>query len=371
MRRMENPATDFLFRATAHRFGDGESARELARSAERLNEPALARDLLRNASYHELEPLLHAVVVDCMRSGHDPGLPQDLLDAWEEASARESARTAVIQFGAAKALKALEEAGIGAIPLKGFYLAARCYERKSARGFRDLDLLVREEDLGGLHRSLLDAGFQPAPERPSFVPAPACTVYSLPLAESGMAMEIDIHVGMHWPAEYERRTSFRASDIWDEAVAERVEGMAFLAMRPEHLVITTLLDVAVNHRYARLVKFRDVIETLRSRDLDWNKLVEDTRRWGVRSFVAPGLLYLCRMDPSCPVPSGVVDSLLPSYAFMRAFLRALPAEALPSHRSRSFSPANLLFFLLADDRRERYRGLAYIPKHLLKGLHRF
>lgn len=371
MSRIEGPTADFLLRVIAYRFGDGESARELARSAERLNEPALVRTLLGDASHHELEPLLHAVVVDCMRSGHDPGLPQDLLDAWEEASARESARTAVIQFGAVKALRALEEAGIGVIPLKGFYLAACCYERRSARGFRDLDLLVREEDLGGLHRALLGAGFQPAPERPPFVPAPAYTVYSLPLAESGMAMEIDIHIGMHWPAEYERRASFRASDIWDEAVAERAEGGAFLAMRPEHLVITTLLDVAVNHRYARLVKFRDVMEVLRSRELDWDKLAGETRRWRVSSFVAPGLLYLCRMDPSCPVPGGVADSLLPSYASMRAFLRALPAEALPSHRSRSFSLANLLFFMLADDRRERYRGMAYIPKHLLKGLHRF
>ncbi|MBC7229624.1 MAG: nucleotidyltransferase family protein [Actinobacteria bacterium] len=364
-------AAAFLLRATGYRFGDEKAAAELARSSVCLEEPEQRRALLRHASYHELEPLLHAVEEDCARLRHPLVLPGEVREEWAAAFTREGARAALIQLGAERALSALARGGIEVIALKGFYLAARCYERKGARGFRDLDLLVREGDLPGLHRSLLDAGFVPAPERPSFVPAPAYTVYALPLAESGMAMEIDVHIGMHWPAEYERRTSLRVSDIWDRALEEESGALSFSAMCPEHLAITTLLDLAVNHRYARLVKFRDLLEILRSRELDWDMLADQARSWRVRSFVAPGLLYLRSIDLACGIPDGLIDSLLPDYASMRCFLRALPPEAIPAHRSRSFSPANLLFFLLADEWPERCCGAAHIPGHLARGRHRF
>ncbi len=365
------PVGGFLLRATAYRFGDEASARELARASAQLEGRSEMAALSLHASYHELEPLLHSVAVDCEHLGYPLSLARELLDAWSVSHAREGARAALIQLGAERALSALRDSGIEAIPLKGFYLAMRCYQKKGARGFRDLDLLVRREDVEGLHRALMDAGFLPAPHRPSFVPAPAYTVYYFPLAGSGMAMEIDVHVGMHWPEEYDRRTSFRARDIWEKASPEEADGLAFLAMCPEHLVITTLLDVAINHRYARLVKFRDLLEILRSRDLDWDLLAEVAWRWRVRSFVAPGLLYLRSVDAGCGVPPGLPECMLPGYAGMRAFLRALPPEAIPPHRSRAFSLPNLLFFLLADDRHERWRGVAHIPEHLLRGRHRF
>jgi hypothetical protein len=281
------------------------------------------------------------------------------------------ARTTMIHYGAVKALSALAEAGIRAVPLKGFYLASCSYERKSARGFKDLDLLVEPTALMGLNEALLGAGFQPAPDRPSFVPAPAYTVYSLPMEGSDTAMEIDIHIGMHWPEEYEHRTSFRSEDLWSSAAAEEVEGMRLWALSPEHLVITTLLDVAVNHRYARLVKFRDVLEILRTAEVDWVEVEAWCRRWEVRSFVGPGLRFLAEMDGGINMPSGMLDSLLPSYAAMRMFLRALPAAALPDHRSRSFSFANLMFFGLSDTPRERARGLLHMPGHILRGRRRF
>jgi len=327
--------------------------------------------LVENAIYHELEPLLHLVSSDCSGSGHPLGLPPELAARWSQAHAREMARTTLIQHGAVKALDALVAAGIRAVPLKGFYLASRFYEKKSARGFKDLDLLVEPTSLAGLNEALLGTGFQPAPDRPSFIPAPAYTVYSLPIEGSDTMMEIDIHIGMHWPEEYERRTGFRAEDLWSTAAREEVEGMQLWALSPEHLIVTTLLDVAINHRYARLVKFRDILEILRAAEVDWGEVEAWCRRWEVRSFVGPGLCYLAEMDETIPMPPDVLERLLPTYTAMRAFLRALPADALPDHRSRSFSLPNLTFFTLSDTPRERTRGLLHMPGHMLRGCRRF
>ncbi len=366
---VEEISTSFLLAAVTYRYGEVNDAQRFAEWASGLA-PAETGRLRENAAYHELEPLLHTIAVDCAELGCPLRLPSELAERWSEAHARETARATIIHFGAVKALGSLAEAGIRAIPLKGFYLTSRMYGRKDARGFKDLDLLVERAELPGLHEALLAAGFRPAPERPSFVPAPAYTVYSLPMQGSDAAMEIDIHIGMHWPAEYERRTAFRSGDLWSHAVPEEVEGMSLWAMRPEHLLITTLLDVAVNHRYARLVKFRDMTEILRAASVDWTEVEDCCRRWEVRSFVGPGLRLLEEMD-GAPLPPGTLASVLPSYAAMRAFRRALPARALPDHRSRSFSLPNLLFFSLADTPRERARGLAHIPGHLFRGRHHF
>jgi len=365
----EGSSNTFLLAAVAYRYGEAKDAERLAASVAGLT-PAETARLEDNAAYHELETLLHTVAADCSGIGCPLHLPRKLTSRWSQVHAREMARTTIIQFGAVKALGILVEAGIRAIPLKGFYLTSRMYGRKDARGFKDLDLLVESEALPGLHEALLGAGFRPAPERPSFVPAPAYTVYSLPMEGSDAAMEIDIHIGMHWPEEYERRTKFRSADLWSQAAPEEVEGMRFWAMSPEHLLVTTFLDVAVNHRYARLVKFRDVLEILRKDGVDWAKVEEHCRHWGVRSFVGPGLWLLQEID-ALPLPPDVVEPLLPSYAAMRAFTHFLPADALPDHRSRSFSIPNLLFFGLADTPRERARGLAHIPRHMFRGRHRF
>jgi hypothetical protein len=370
MTGMTREASLFLLAATAYRCRHEHDADRLSKLAVALT-PHEACILQDNAAYHELEPLLHTIVTDCSESGIALRLPPHLPSRWAEVHEREMARSAIIHYGAVKALRALEEAGVRAIPLKGFYLAASSYERKSARAFKDLDLLVERAALEDLNEALLGAGFLPAPDRPSFVPAPAYTVYSLPVEGSDTAMEIDIHIGMHWPAEYDRRTELRAEDLWSKATQEEVGGMRLWALSTEHLLITTFLDVAINHRYARLVKFRDVLEVLRRAEVDWDEMAECCRRWRVLSFICPGLRFMGEIDERLAIPASMFDSLLPPYAAMRAFLRALPLEALPGHRSRSFSLANLLFFLLADTPGERARGLLHMPRHMFRGRHRF
>jgi hypothetical protein len=363
-------ASAFLLAAVAFRFGDERDAGRLRELAGMMSPPETER-LIANASYHELEPMLHLVADDCSNSGNHLGLPPGLLSGWARAYTREMARTTIIQFGAERALNVLADAGIRAIPLKGAYLASRFYARKGARAYRDLDLLVEPARLKDLNEALLEAGFRPAPDRPSFVPAPAYTVYSLPLEGGDAAMEIDIHIGMHWPEEYGRRTCFNSGDLWSHAAREDLDGIPIWGLCTEHLVITTLLDLAINHRYARLIKFRDVLEITRAARVDWDKVGDWCRRWGVCSFVGPGLGYLEELVPDVLIPPGVVGSILPSYATMRMFLRALPAASLPDHRSRSFSLANLLFFFLSDTPRQRVRGIFTIPRHISRGRHRF
>ena len=363
-------ADRFLLAVVAYPFGDERKAGQLAELADNLSPAGIIR-MAENATYHELIPLLHIVAGDCAQLGYPLPLPGRMLEKWSQVYERELVRSAVIHHGAQKALSALEDAGVRTIPLKGSYLTSRFYQKGGARSYRDLDLLVEKGSLQALNNALLGAGFQPHPGRPSFVPAPAYTVYFLPMEDSDVMMEIDIHIGMHWPKEYFQKTSFRSEDIWAEAARDNMDDLPVWAMSPAHLVITTFLDCAVNHRYARLIKFRDIIEVIRAAEVDWDEVESWSDRWGVRSFVGPGLKLLSEMDPGVPIPPQVVSSLLPSYPMMRLFLNVLPATALPDHRGRSFSLLNLLFFMLGDTLGERARGLAYLPYHMFRGRRKF
>lgn len=361
---------EFLLAAVSYRFGEEEDARNLSRLSGCLDtkeEKILGDD----AKYHELLPLLHLVAADCASLGHALELSPSTLRDWEAEYRRETVRSVLVMHGARAALASLSGHGIRVIPLKGAYLSTRYYRRPGARPFRDFDLMVRKEDLQGLHSALIGAGFRPVEDRPSFVSAPACTVYSLALEDGATVVEVDVHVSMHWPGEYDRRTRFRVSDIWGDAQPETWEGTSILAMRPEYLLIVTLLDLAVNHRYARLIRFRDLLEIIDKEAIDWEEVSRYAKLWEVASQVGPGLLFLRHLDTANRVPSSLIDELIPGYPTARLFLRFLHPWDLPAHRSRSFSLANLLFFLLADRAGERLRGLVYIPRHLSRGVRRF
>ena len=111
----------FLLAAVAYPFGDERKAAQLAELAERISPAGMIR-MAENATYHELIPLLHVVAGDCTRLGHSLPFPDRMLEKWSQVYEREVVRSAVIHHGAKKALSALEDAGVRAIPLKGFYL---------------------------------------------------------------------------------------------------------------------------------------------------------------------------------------------------------------------------------------------------------
>ncbi|MDY6794928.1 MAG: nucleotidyltransferase family protein [Actinomycetota bacterium] len=370
MNDVKKRASHFILSAVVYAFGCEEEASRLSSISQILTQSDLKR-VIGNAEYHKLEPLLHCICEDCMKLGYPLHIPDSFLDHLSAVYDRELARSAIILHGARKAFSALEHAGVRVVPLKGVYLSSRFYEMEGARSFRDLDLLVERDALPALNEALLGSGFLPHPGRPSFVPAPAYTVYFLPMENSDLNMEIDIHVGLHWPQEYFRRTSLRPEDLWSEACPYNYEGTVTWSMSLEHLVITTLLDVAINHRYALLIKFRDIVEIMHKMDIDWASVIEWCQTWKVVSFVSPGLSLLKGL---LAYSTDLTDNLsipVPTYLLLKLFSRELAVEDLPDRRARAFSPSNLLFFLLADTFRERARGLIHMPGHILRGRRRF
>lgn len=354
-----------LLQLSTFDFEDDENARKLARTLQLLDTNQYEM-LLKNLTYHSLRPLMHLVLKGLHEKGLLPERPGALLKECATSFHRDLVRTTLIDHQCRLLLLDSAQAGLLPMPLKGNYLSSLVYARKEARPYRDIDLLVRPRDLPAMAEVLRSSGYESRRGMEEFLPAPYSTTYVKHLEGGRLKVDLDLHTSIHWPREYFAKTRFDAADIWSQASRIDFNDVPAMAMSPEHLFIYTCLDLAVNHRFAHLLKFRDLFEILTRFTLDYDELLRWVNRWEVRSYVYPALDLLRQAGGDNLVPPNLLANLNPRYFLCGAFGKLLPARALPSHRARAASPANLIFFLLADDPGQRRLGLLHLPRHLLR-----
>ena len=351
----------------AYRFGNLEDACALSETLRSLGEeqdPLILQDL----TYHCLLPLAHLALRDLQEMGLPLGPSSRLFAECALGFHRDLVRTTIIEHQLRSLLERCSNEGLRPLPLKGNYLAARIYSRREARPYRDIDLMVRRSEVEAAVRILEKEGFRPQRGGPEFMPPPHSTCFRRELEGGRLKVDVDLHLSIHWPREYDRRTRFEPEDIWSCSREDQLWGLPITSMSPEHLVIFLCLDLAANHRFARLITLRDLLESLSAERVDFAELARWCRRWEVQSLVHPALRLLAGVAPRDTVPTGALEELRPRYPLYRAYELMLSPRRLSSMRSRSLTPRNLIFFLLADKPSQRASGLARIPGHLYSRL---
>ncbi len=345
------------------RFGEREDALALSKTIEGIGKEQIPL-LLQDLAYHCLIPLAHLALRDLQSAVPSLLIPPSLSSECAVGFHRDLVRATIIEHHLRVLLQRFAEKGLQAMPLKGNYLGPRIYSKGEARPYRDIDLMFKAEELDEAVRVLEEEGFRPLWGAAEFIPPPHPTCYRRVLEGGSLKVDVDLHVSIHWPKEYERRTRLNSEDFWACSRVEEMWGMPVAAMSPEHLVIFICLDLAVNHRFARLLSLRDLFEVFSAVSVDLDELVRWCRRWEVLSFVYPALRLLAELNPRIAMAREILDELRPRYPLSRAFEMILVPSRLPSMRSRSLTPRNLLFFLLADRPIQRAAGLHRIPGHL-------
>src|SRR5271169_220334 len=158
-------------------------------------------------------------------------IPDDILDAFHAVADETSRANRALFDELARLLDALATNGIEAIPFKGPLLAIQVFGDLGLREFRDLDFLIRDEDLANTIATLRDVGY---PRTGQMTAAQFDLLHRLQGQEiilgesSGTAVE-----------PHTRLTSLKmALDIdyaglWDRAQRIRVNGRTFLTPAPE------------------------------------------------------------------------------------------------------------------------------------------
>jgi hypothetical protein len=348
-------------------FRGGEEARGLSQSLETVDVHR-NRLLLDNLSYHNLSSLMHLALEDLAGRDLLPPLPEALPAECAIAFHRDLVRATLIDHHLQLLMLDCAQAGLWPMPLKGNYLSSQVYSRKEARPYRDIDLLVRPEDLPLMAEVLRAGGFSPRRGMKEFLPPPYSTNYVKQLEGGRLKVDLDLHTSIHWPREYLKRTRFDPAAIWEQAAVIDFRGVPAAAMSPEHLVIYICLDLAVNHRFAHLIKFRDLFEAFSRFPVDFDELALWAGRWEVRSFVFLGLSIFRSMGGGPFVSRERLLGLKPRYPLLKAYEAMTPPRCLPYRRARTVSPPNLVFLLLGDHLGQRAAGLVNLPVHLYRKL---
>lgn len=233
-------------------------------------------------------------------------LPLNLLARLRRTALQTQAANLVRLSGLSSALRALNQAGIPVIVLKGAALVNSVYPNAGLRPMADVDILVRLEHAEGAKKVLLDAGYceNNWPElRPGFAKEFLAEVeLTSPLAGAGV---LEIHWRLIGPLFASRFVDEEA--LWRRAEPAEFNGQPAFTLSPEDWLLHIAAHAGYKHRSYALRDIWDVDALLRQTGerLDWERLLQigDGFHW------LPALGETLRRAVVCcqsPVPDGVI-----------------------------------------------------------------
>jgi hypothetical protein len=198
----------------------------------------------------------------------------------------------------ARALRALGEAGIATMVLKGAALAHRHYRDLGARPMADVDVLVRPERAHDAAAALLEAGWRQF--------APTELNLMLPVTHgTAFKDDADMTIDLHWYAMWSPAIE---DDFWSSAEPLKVVGVPTLAQCPAD----QLLQVCVHGLWSYGLRLRwvpDAFAVMRSTpDLDWDRVIDRARARAVTLPLKETLRYLHNRF-GARIPASVLGSL--------------------------------------------------------------
>ena len=185
---------------------------------------------------------------------------------------------------AADVIRALTEAGIETIVLKGAALAVLYYRDPGARPMEDLDVLVPAAEAGRAMEVLREAGWRREAEE-----VPSETIMRI-VHSTGFAHTRGSSIDLHWGRSYEPLPD---GEIWRDAVPVTIGGVETRALAPTDALMQICLH-GLGYPPAPLRWVSDAVMVTRSAgaQIDWDRLAADGARWRVSAKLETALRLL-------------------------------------------------------------------------------
>jgi hypothetical protein len=218
-----------------------------------------------------------------------PTLPPAVERRLREITLRNASRNSRLARLLGRTVAALSEGGVPVVPLKGVHLALDVYENIALRSMRDVDILVRGDDLHRAVTILFQSGFRAGDERGGrYIEWSAGGGYHVPsdakhffdLLHPEWPVKLDLHCSL-----VEETQPFRidADGLWSRTLSFRSEGIEARLLAPEDFLLYQCLHASVHHSFETgLRPFCDIFETLRRYrgSLDWERVRSRALEWG-------------------------------------------------------------------------------------------
>lgn len=303
---------------------------ELLRCLARVKtEPAAAREarrivlsgpdwglLLRTAREQDVTSLLYRSLLKL--DGARESVPEKIMTELEECYRAVGACNISFLDDLRQVLEAFEKRGLEVMALKGAHLAETVYGNVALRPMRDIDLLVRSEDLRRVHAALTRLGYACSHDWIAHEDVrPGHHLNSVRYTGGGREPATVLHI--HWHIlnstvpTYAYQNKVDIKRFWDGAQREKIAGAAALVMAPHHLLIH-LSEHILKHSYGRLILSCDIAEAVRHYDgngLDWDTLVREATILNLTKPVYYALRFTSAIRP-IRIPDDVLGCLRPS-----------------------------------------------------------
>jgi hypothetical protein len=254
-------------------------------------------------------------------------------------------------------LSAFSGAGVRHMVLKGPLLAELVYPRPDLRYYTDIDLLVREEDIGLADRELSRLGYM-------LVGSTSDSIFDQGKTQAHYYREGSLPIDLHWQLinlpSHESSITIDMNDIWEAAVPVDLAGEATLSLSPEDMLLFQCAHMTAHHDFNRLLWFKDVEQVTRryAGAIDWESFVERVDRYRLRTFVYYSLVMSASLCGRLPVPEQVLGRLRPKYLMARLFERLVKRTNILELQVNRRRPALEVWRLMRDERGKRYGAMA-------------
>ncbi|RPI29575.1 MAG: hypothetical protein EHM61_01075 [Acidobacteria bacterium] len=250
-------------------------------------------------SVHRVTPLIQRNL-----SGAPPGLvPPDVARQLRDDYAEIVRNNLFLAAGLLRILGLFAASGIEAIPYKGPVLAESLYGSLLLRQFGDLDVLVRRREIHRAKELLLRNGFRVEwPEQPLTPAQEQAHIegkYNYKMVRGDGKLPLELHWGVS-----PKYVSFPPDPywLWRNLTDLRIAGHPVCSFTWERWLLVLCVHGA-NHCWNRLGWLCDVAELLRRfPDLDWKRVDQRARQFGIRRILDLGLL-LAHDLLDAPVPA--------------------------------------------------------------------
>jgi hypothetical protein len=246
-------------------------------------------------------------------------------------------------------LHLLDGHGLPALPYKGPTLAMGVYGDLALRTFSDLDILVHERDFSQATHLLLVQGFR----------LHRTFDWESSFVHDTALIRVDLHRGI---VPHRFRFSLDFACLWRHRQPVSIAGSTISTLSPEDLLIVLCVQMVkdawgdlqepLEHRHGRLLQLCDIAALLQVHpDMDWGRVLADTRRMGGQRMLFFGL-RVARELLGTALPEAVwrQRQAHPVIGIFAAYIRAQWLQEADESAATSLTPARVHFVL-----RERWR----------------
>ena len=257
------------------------------------------------------------------------GVPAEVRSRLETHFKLNAVRNTLLEHELARILKALSDAAVPAIPLKGVALAESLYGDTALRVCTDLDILVPPGSVARSLNVLLANGYEGPIQGKALVQVPLHNggiEYSLTREQDGFRYLLELHWGLLCGSRIDEKAT---ADLFRDSHPGAVFGA------PTHTLtfeweFSFLVLHAAHHRWNQLKWLVDVHDACSMRPLDWEKVRLIAERYGWTEIFEEAL-SICNSLFDTVIPQGFSTRSVPANLLVREDPSALDLHSALFH----------------------------------------